>query len=86
MGDGAGFCGPQTRCGIGECDGLEEMKECGVRVRLMLKAANRTGPWKGWSEDTNPDCSEPNWALNSSERKAPILESQKLSSGLCVWG
>lgn len=86
MDGGAGFCGPQTRCGVGERDGLEGMKKCGVRVRLTMKEANRTGPWKSWSEDTNPDCSEPNWALNSSVRKAPTQESQKPSSDLCVWG
>lgn len=73
-GGGAGFCGPPTRSGaVGrEWGGLETKRACDAGQRIMLT----TGPWRGWSEGMNPDYSEPDSALSSSERRAPIPESR----------
>lgn len=77
-GGGAGFCGPPTRSGAGgrEGGGLEMKRACDARIMLT------TGPWRGWSEGMNLDYSEPDSALSSSERRAPILESRQPNSDL----
>lgn len=41
-----------------------------------------SGTWRGWSEGMNLDYSEPDSALSSSERRAPIPESQEPNSDL----
>lgn len=48
----------------------------------MLMGANTTGPRQGWSEGMNPDYSEPDSALSSSERRAPTPESHEPNSDL----
>ncbi len=73
-GGGADFCGPPTHSGaVGwEWGGLETKRPCDAGERILLT----TGPWRSWSEGMSLDYSEPDSALSSSGRRAPILESR----------